>query len=64
MENLSFVKGCCRLLSKLYVVEPAGKKDKLRVSRLVVTKSNVTSVLGQESIDASVNSNWGNRRQI
>jgi hypothetical protein len=64
LDGLGFRQGCCRLLIKLHCVEPAGKKDKSRVSRSVVTESNVTSVLGEENSDASVYSSLGGRRQI
>jgi hypothetical protein len=61
LEGLGFRQGCCRLLIRLHCVEPVGKKDKLRVSRSVVTESNVTSVLDEERSDASVNSSQSRR---
>jgi hypothetical protein len=64
LEYLALGQGCCRLLSKLHYVETVGKKDKSRDSRSVITESNVTSVLGDKSSNASVNSSLGGSRQI
>ena len=64
LDCLSVVESGCRLLIKLQAVKPTGKKDKSRVSSSVVNLSNMTSVLGEESSDASVNSILRGSRQI
>jgi hypothetical protein len=50
--------------NKLHFVKPVGKKDKSSVSSAGITLANVTSVLGEEISDASVDSNLRCKRQI
>jgi hypothetical protein len=64
LDNLAILQGGCRLLSKLHFVEPAGKKDKSRVSSSVVTLSNMTSVLREEIRNARLDSSARRSRQI